>query len=187
MKKFTILILAGLLLPAFCFGAFTYSRTPSGYTISNPLNFNVSFDTKEELCEGIYPYENTTHWRIGVRDNSHNWFLSEIYLIENKNLVWNTQLPLGEYIRVSALCSDDGITFNYGHRFEDNNENPVFEMVEAEAPAGGIWTIPSDFLSTTTAYIGDTFSGIWTLIALVIGLPLSFWAIKKVIALVKVK
>jgi hypothetical protein len=48
-------------------------------------------------------------------------------------------------------------------------------------------TLPENFLASTTAYIGETFTSLWTLVALCIGLPLAFWAIRKVISLVKVR
>lgn len=48
-------------------------------------------------------------------------------------------------------------------------------------------TIPEGFLASTTAYIGETFTDLWTLVALIIGLPLAFWAIRKVISLVRAR
>ena len=50
-----------------------------------------------------------------------------------------------------------------------------------------IITLPADFIATTTAYIGSVFTDIWLLVALVIGLPLAFWAIRKVVSLVRVR
>jgi hypothetical protein len=46
-------------------------------------------------------------------------------------------------------------------------------------------SLPADFLSSTTAYIGEIFGDLWILVALAIGLPLAFWFIGKVIALVR--
>ncbi len=48
-------------------------------------------------------------------------------------------------------------------------------------------TIPGDFIATTTAYIGGLFTDLWMLVALVIGLPLAFWAVRKVISLVRAR
>jgi hypothetical protein len=50
-----------------------------------------------------------------------------------------------------------------------------------------IFTLPGDFIANTTAYIGSTFTELYPLVALVIGLPLAFWAIRKVISLVRAK
>jgi hypothetical protein len=48
-------------------------------------------------------------------------------------------------------------------------------------------TLPGDFLASTTAYVGSVFTDLWTLVALIIGLPLAFWAIRKVISLVRAR
>jgi hypothetical protein len=48
-------------------------------------------------------------------------------------------------------------------------------------------TLPADFIGSTTAYIGSTFTDLSGLIVLVIGLPLAFWAIRKVISLVRAR
>ena len=188
MKKFIILISAGLLLPAFCFGAYTYERTPASYTISNPVSFDVSFDNWEDTYCHNYPL--TDHWGLEYqRISGGGMVYSEILPDEILTYTFVETLPLNIYDRVKIVCYEGEIwNGDYGRTFEYNQGNPIFEVVEAEEePAGGIWTIPSDFLSTTTAYIGETFGDIWTLAALVIGLPLSFWGIKKVIGLVKVK
>jgi len=49
-----------------------------------------------------------------------------------------------------------------------------------------IFTI-GDLVANATAYIGTTFTELTGLIALVIGLPLAFWAIRKVISLVRAR
>lgn len=51
----------------------------------------------------------------------------------------------------------------------------------------GIITLPEEFIASTTAYIGGVFTDLWLLVALVIGLPLAFWAIRKVISLVRAR
>ena len=48
-------------------------------------------------------------------------------------------------------------------------------------------TLPVDFLTTTTAYIGTVFTDLWTLIALAIGLPLAFWVIRRIIGLIRAR
>jgi hypothetical protein len=46
-------------------------------------------------------------------------------------------------------------------------------------------TLPSDFIASTTAYIGQLFGDLWEVIVLAIGLPLAFWAVAKFIAVVR--
>jgi len=46
-----------------------------------------------------------------------------------------------------------------------------------------LFTLPSDVISSTTAYIGDIFTDMSVLIYLAIGIPLAFYVIRKVMAL----
>ena len=48
-------------------------------------------------------------------------------------------------------------------------------------------TLPVDFLTTMTGYIGTVFTDLSTLIALAIGLPLAFWVIRRVIGLIRAR
>lgn len=50
-----------------------------------------------------------------------------------------------------------------------------------------IITLPIDFASNLLAYAGQLFTDLTPLIVLVIGLPLAFWAIRKVISLVRAR
>jgi len=50
-----------------------------------------------------------------------------------------------------------------------------------------IITLPANFVASSTAYIGEVFTDISTYIVLLVGLPLAFWVIKKVISLLKVR
>lgn len=46
-------------------------------------------------------------------------------------------------------------------------------------------TIPPDFASSMQAYVGEVFEDLSIPILIVIGLPLAFWFISKVVALVR--
>jgi hypothetical protein len=50
-----------------------------------------------------------------------------------------------------------------------------------------IITIPADFIASSTAYIGSMFTDLSTLLILLIGLPLAFWVLRKVLGLARVK
>jgi hypothetical protein len=47
-----------------------------------------------------------------------------------------------------------------------------------------IFTLPAGILGSTTSYITDLFVDIWPIVALVIGLPLAFWVLRKIKAVV---
>jgi len=46
-------------------------------------------------------------------------------------------------------------------------------------------TLPTDFMSSMTAYIGELFTDLNPIIVLAIGLPLAFWFIGKVVGIVR--
>jgi len=48
-------------------------------------------------------------------------------------------------------------------------------------------TVDAGFITDLTAYIGNLFTDLSVVIILVIGLPLGFWAIRKVISLVRAR
>jgi len=47
----------------------------------------------------------------------------------------------------------------------------------------GLFTLPSDFITSTLGYVGDTLTSVWPIVALAIGIPLAFYIIRKVIAI----
>jgi len=47
--------------------------------------------------------------------------------------------------------------------------------------------LPENFLTDLLAYVGDLFTDLSPVVALVIGLPLAFWAIRRVIGLVRAR
>lgn len=48
-----------------------------------------------------------------------------------------------------------------------------------------IITLPSEFVTSTLAYVGTIFTDLTPAVILVIGLPLGFWFVSKTIALVR--
>jgi len=52
---------------------------------------------------------------------------------------------------------------------------------------GTIITLPTTFSADLLAYAGQLFTDLAPLVVLVIGLPLAFWAVRKVISLVRAR
>jgi hypothetical protein len=50
-----------------------------------------------------------------------------------------------------------------------------------------IITIPSNFATSMLAYAGQLFTDLSTLLLVLIGLPLGFWVVRKVLSLVKAR
>jgi len=48
-------------------------------------------------------------------------------------------------------------------------------------------TVDAGFITATLAYVSGLFTDLNVLIVLIIGLPLGFWVVRKVIALVRVR
>lgn len=48
-------------------------------------------------------------------------------------------------------------------------------------------TLPEGFISDMLAYVGGLFTDLSPLVLVVIGLPLAFWAVRKVISLVRAR
>jgi len=46
-----------------------------------------------------------------------------------------------------------------------------------------MFTLPEGLMASTTAYIGEVFSGYYLIIALAVGIPLAFYVIRKVMSL----
>ena len=50
-----------------------------------------------------------------------------------------------------------------------------------------MFTIPGTLVTTTLAYVGELFTDLNAIIAVVIGLPLGFWVIRKVIGMFRAR
>jgi hypothetical protein len=50
-----------------------------------------------------------------------------------------------------------------------------------------IFNVDAGFVASSTAYIGQVFTDLTLILVLIIGLPLAFWAIRRVIGLVRVR
>lgn len=184
-KIISILITGFLLLPVFVFGAVGYTRTPSGYTISNPITFDILGVLDE--------YPTFLSWRLGyfVGDDSPPTYVSQCFTTNNGSAV--EFLALGEYTRVSlygseayADCFGDIWTIDLeGDRNAPTPYPPIFEVVEGEpaepATSTPLFTLPSSAVASSTGWITDLFDTFWVLIALVIGIPLAFVVIKRII------
>jgi len=48
-------------------------------------------------------------------------------------------------------------------------------------------TLPEGFISSTTAYIGELFTDLNDVVILAVGLPLGFWALRKIMSLFRVR
>ena len=191
MKKKIILItlFLALLLPIkTAFGAYSYSRTPSGYTINNPVSFDVSFDSYADFA---FPATSSDYWRLEIQGDLGN---TDFTCLPTSTLSISQEfnLPLDIYWQVFAQgfsnenCSMDR---QDGVYVEEDLEDPgmIFEVVESGGSAGVFFTLPTSTLTDLQAHIGDLVTDTSLLWIIAIALPLGFWMISKVIRIVKSK
>jgi hypothetical protein len=184
-KNFTkilfLVLVAGFFMPVFCL-ATSYTRSPTGATITNPVSFDMSFDdfNIDTGCNSEYGqnYWGVQVWRYWFE--SPEWFVSEFVPSSTLSNVFSIILPLGSYIKVSFSCSVDGINQNIdGTQLEYNDGPPIFEIL---SPSTSIITISS--ISGILEYATRLFTDLQLLVWLAIGLPVGFWIINKAIILV---
>jgi len=180
-----LLFSAGLLfsLPVF---AYTYTRTPSGDTIFNPVYFFVSANSYEEMKNELCVFQGSgrefERWRVSLLHTGNQMIYS--YWVASSTISQNflIPLPLAVYDRVYYQCQtyDIGLLqkpFEYG-----------FEVIEAPPPpvGGNIITMPAGFATSALAYAGQIFTDTSSLILIGIGLLIAFWVVNKILVLTNV-
>lgn len=174
MKKLFAIILVGLFMPIFCFGAVNYDRNPSGYYIKNPVIFSVSFDNFIDICPTP---TGRTHWKIEARGTNY-W--SPKYASTTKNVVWEKVFPVGTSVdRVRIICLDIGENYYGGADLEYNAGNDIFEIVEYDMFFTG-----GTAVGDTTGVITDLFAGLGPFLWAFMGIPLGFVVVKRIIKII---
>lgn len=185
MKKLYLIIsLAVLLLIGnSAFGAVTYERSPSGTEITSPVSFSVTLDDifdlefDEEIGVGYWAIvaggEEAEYWSEAIASTT----LSTTFLIS---------VPTGEAITniLSCACPPE-FDFNAcSENLGDNCSNTGISLESGEPAFTIIYSfipISSDFVVSTLAYINQGIGGLGPFLYVIIGLPLAFWVIKKIL------
>jgi hypothetical protein len=188
MKKIILIAVLSLVaLPVFAFfpGMFGYTRTPSGTgEIINPIIVGVNADV----------------WDFGTEDNLSATFRIRkpplsIYgncFKESENPTgftdtFNLELGKYKYVEMVFYYNDDCTEISESADLELNDVDPdeiIFTIIET--PTGGVpslFSVPMASSSDMLASTGVLFTDLWVIIALVIGIPLAFYIIQRVIAL----
>lgn len=177
---------------------FYLSQRAEAQSISVYIDFNQNasttagiYDNAENLVATTTIIENTSG------DIPAAWFTFPF--VENPTLeIGNYRLVVWTNGADVEIYLEENSTF--GSDFEENFNWPTLPSTytpeEAEETlnvaiyatysgvAGSFVAIPTDFASSTLAYAGQLFTDLSLVIILIIGLPLAFWVIKKVISLV---
>lgn len=176
---FSILFTGILLLPVFVFGATSYLRTPSGYTISDPISFFVSWENFHDIC-----WQGDNVWGLAYEKKDWTSIYSECISSDINSYTFIENLPLTEYVRVGIVCGVDVCNKN---SFSNPLEYiPYFQTIFKIIPPP-LLTLPENAISNSVAYIGDLINSISVFIWLFIGVPLGFVVIKKIIKIMPKK
>lgn len=169
------------------FGAVSYERTPSGYTIENPVSFYISFDDYSEICD----IEEFDWWSVYIYsehpENEQEIFSEDRIVPTTKSHTFVETLPLGIYTEIKPACCDIEECYDTDPELEKEEWTlgGIFEVVEI--PVLSYLTIPAQLPADMLAYSGNLFTDLGLLITMTAGLPIGFKVIKKIIALVKIR
>jgi hypothetical protein len=180
-----------------------YHRTPKGTEITSPVNFYVKFNEPNDLCG-----RNSDFWGIileYILNGNEYWVCGKKHLISEKESSENFNLPIG-----AKIVFVDVVQFNEGNDYDCDSWQNVCEASFEDCPSfeeiwtGGDWysdknycfeiISPSGTIGNTQnwltqneilGYIGKLAEDIPNYIALMIGLPITFWFVEKTIAFVR--
>ena len=176
-----LLLLSVLFLGSVVFGAVDYSRDPSGFTIENPVSFDVSFDDFSELCDASWNWW-SIYFLSEIEEPALEIFSEDLIASTTKNYIFVENLPLVIYTEVKPACCaiiDEDLECEDTDPVFEYNPAGIFEVVEPPPPT--LYAFTTADLASTTAYISDIFTSIRSLFFLAGGIHLAFYVIKRVI------
>jgi hypothetical protein len=161
---------------AFAFPAFgaTYNRTPAGNeNIEQPVTVSGTF-APEDVPEGTQSY---IVQFMGLDSHEENMPCRNGTTTFNEttsNLYSGTSWTVSTYFLPDLDCFGEYLD---NFQLEDA---PGFTVLDYVPPVGGGITLSTSTASDVFGVIGYIFTDFWEIIALIIGLPLGFWLIKKI-------
>jgi hypothetical protein len=133
-------------LPVF---AFTYTRTPAGILIQNPVNFRIQANSYEDMRIKVCEYNQFNAWGFIIFSGS-NFYETESVASSTLDHSFPLNLPYQNYTRVYAVCfrTLGGV---YWKSLEYNNGNTIFQVIPPPPPQ--IFGYPSDFNKNFSASV----------------------------------
>jgi hypothetical protein len=185
-KKFDLIdyliLITAILFPFYCLGAISYERNPSGFKISNPVSFEIS----NKVDSGGF-------WNLYFQDDEIPEFNSTDCVVASETShTFIENLPLSRYYEVGIHCWEgENCSEPMKSCLDEEGSQPVlertgdwiFEVVEAKKPFMIDFT--SDIATESLAFIGRLFTDLSPVVILIIGLPLAFWGIGKIIGFLR--
>jgi hypothetical protein len=189
--KFVLPIL--LVLPSFVFAVWTYQRTPEGQKITSPITIYFKWeDWDSDICEGrspCIPYG--VYYRIGIygitSQGEDMVFYGAIHDKTEKEITEIFDLPVGIQIHdiwIQVLGEDKQVVDNpkwLEECYPELGLDYCFEIILPSIGNTQNWLSQNEILG----YIGKLAEDIPNYIALIMGLPIAFWFVEKIIAFVR--
>lgn len=191
MKKifilFPIILVVLLFIGSKVFGAVTYERTPAGYNITSPVSFDIAIDNFETRCLDTYP--ETAYWGVLVWAMPDDLpYISDTISSTTLSGILTISIPVGSLVYdVEGICSvdnivDEGDGYFLGGPLENNEEwTTIFEIISGETFT--FIPISTNFVTSSLGYVGQAVSGLGPFLYFIIGIPVSFWVLSKVLSL----
>jgi len=158
------------------FGAVSYSRMPAGDTIPSPVNFDISFDDFSEtgLTTGANCEGNTCgFWSIGIKSTGADfWTYGDCLASSTHSFIFSIPLPVYIYTGVQFMGYLDDVcsgVYEGGAQLEFLNDESIFEIIEAPAPAG---YFPSNFATSVFSFASETLYDLRVILYILVGLAL---------------
>lgn len=185
-KKIIALSVLSLLLAGSVFGAVGYVRTPSGTSITTPVNFSIT---------GLFEeHPDTLSWKIKAISNWPETHFSDECMTVSSGTVefalpFEEDLGKNQYNQIGIQRYSDGACVSQLTEvimeFCDP-QTPCFEIIGTEPePPEPIISIDPNLPMDMLAFAGELFTDLGSLITLTVGVPMAFVVIKKVIGLIK--
>jgi hypothetical protein len=177
-KIFIIAVLSLMALPVF--GAVSYSRTPAGTSITSPVSISASVSDISKY--EFQPLTNSYNF-FAERTDDFLFWSDECFLTSDLSVLAHISIPVGTEIKkigVYGFHNEDCTNASGGGFLQPNTD--VFTIISG----GGIpslFSVPMASSSDMVASVGTLFTDLWVIIAIVIGIPLAFYIIQRVIAL----
>lgn len=193
---FLIIILLSIFSARSASAAITYSRTPSGSSITSPVSFDVSFTdflSDTQLTSPCGGASDCQYWGVGVVDISNNLYLSSCVASTTTSMSPSFNLPTADYTLVEftgGITQNDCenvLTTQGGTALEGNGSDVAFTVTAAPAPSSvqPLFSAPSSTAQNALAYVTATIAdpSVFTLVAVAIAIPLVFAIIGLLIGL----
>lgn len=171
MKKILITVVAFLIIPQVSFGAVTYSRSPSGASVTSPVSISVSFDNFGETgCVG------GDTWGVVISDHPQNFFYSTTLPETTMSGIFNIALPTGEYEFIGFSCNGNGVT----GFLEWQNLDTIFIVISASSVLFG-GTTAGDLMASVGGVSSNVYVSAFPYLLLSVGVFVAFMIVQKLV------